>query len=188
MSDREAVYRRLLRRETHSPRSGPASVVAVVLALILIAAIGLSVWWAVDAQFRSNLADWWVGVGSTVDRRVAIVVAAVIAVVIGLLLLLAAILPGGLARHARATDRLVVVIDDGVLADAAADAVAYENDLDRAQVRTTIGRRALDVRVTPTSGLPIDQHRVASAAKAAVTGAGFDAATAVHVAERGVIA
>lgn len=188
MSDREDVYRRLLRRETHSPRSGPASVVAAVLALLLIAAIGLSIWWAVDRQFRSNLSAWWAGIGSTVDPRVALIIGAIVAVIIGLLLLLAAVLPGGLARHARATDRFVVVIDDGVLADAAADAVAYQNDLDRSQVRTTIGRRALDVRVTPTSGLSIDEQRVASAASAAVTGAGFSAATAVHVADRGVIA
>lgn len=185
--DRTAVYRRLLRRETHSPRTVAAVVVALLAAAALLALCALGAALAWDAGFREAFADWLSGAVAGDAASAALTAGGSIAVLVALVLLIVAITPGRRARHARTTERSALVVDDGVLADAAADAVAGSCALDRRQVSTTISRRSLTVRVTPTSGIALDRDRARGAALAAVTGAGFDTTAEVELAPRGVI-
>lgn len=184
MTDHTHLYRRLLRRETHASRSGAAVTVAVLLAMVLIAAIGFSGWWTFDPMLRENVTTWT----ASVDIADIALIGGVVALLLALLLIVASIAPGRRARHARATDRFAVVVDDGVLADAAAHSVAYRSGLDRGQVSTTVGRRGVTVRITPTSGVAVDRELVARTAVAAIADAQFDAAATVEIAQRGVIA
>lgn len=186
--DRQAIHRRVLRRETHSPRSGAAVIFAALLALILFALLGLGVWAAADLTFRDNASSWITDTLVDMNVQATLMIVGILCLLVAVALILVALLPGRRARHARATDRIALVVDDGVLADAAADAVARECALDRSQVSTTMSRRALTVRVTPTSGIHVDRDRVTKVAAAAVAGAGFDTVAAVDVTRDGVIA
>ena len=188
MKDRQAIYRRLLRRETHSSRSGVAVVFAVLFAAVLLALVGLAVWAGYDEGFRQIVAAWIEDSVAAVDGPALLVGVGAACLVIAATLILVAVLPGRRARHARATERFALVADDGVLADAAADAVSRACALGRAQVSTTLARRGLAVRITPTSGIHVDRQRAARAASAALVGAGFDGEATVDVAQEGVIA
>lgn len=188
MDRRHSIYRRVLRREMHSPRSAAAVVFAMLFALTLLALLALGVWAAADNVFRDRAATWLADLMRAADATSALIVTGVLSLFVAALLIFSALLPGRRARHARVTDRVALVVDDGVLADAAADAVVRECALDRSQVSTTIARRTLAVRVTPTSGIRIDHDRVMRAAIGAVAGAGFDTAASVDVARGGVIA
>jgi len=188
MKANQAVYRRLLRRETHSSRSGAAVVFAALLAVALLALIGLAVWAGFDEVFRER-ALAWIDEGITGMAAPAVLIGVGIGcLVVAVLLLLTGLLPGRRTRHARAADRFALVADDGVLADAAADAVSRECALGRAQISTTLGRRSLAVRITPTSGIHVDRDRAARAASRALAGAGFDTTANVEIAQGGVIA
>lgn len=186
--DRHAIHRRVLRRETHSSRSAAAVVFAALVALVLFAALVIGVWAAVDVAFRERTAMWISDAVAGFDPAAMLQISGILALLIAVILILTALLPGRRARHSRETERIALVVDDGVLADAAADAVARECGIPRTQVSTTMARRALTVRVTPTSGIPVDRDRVTRAASAAVSGAGFDTVTAVEIARSGVIA
>ncbi|GAB3631973.1 hypothetical protein GCM10027421_13260 [Microbacterium shaanxiense] len=188
MDRRHATYRRVLRRETHASRSAAAVIFAVLFALMLLGALALGVWAVVDRAFRERAAAWISDVVRAADATSVLIVTGILCLLVAVLLILAAVLPGRRARHARVTDRVALLIDDGVLADAAADAVAREHDIDRRQISTTIARRSLSVRVTPTSGIRIDPDRVAKTASVAVADAGFDTAASVDIARAGVIA
>lgn len=188
MDRRHAIYRRVLRRETHSSRSAAAVVLAALLALMLFTLLVFGIWAAADVTFRERAATWLIDIVGAWDLTSVLIATGILALLVAVLLIFTALLPGSRARHARVTDRVALVVDDGVLADAAADAVARECAIDRRQVSTTIARRGLTVRVTPTSGIRVDRDVVERIAIAAVAGAGFDTAASVDVAREGVIA
>lgn len=188
MKKEQAVHRRVLRRETHSSRTGAAVVLASVLIVLLVATIVLGVWWLVDPGFRDVVADQTAAVASFAGDAGAMTTAGCVAVVLAVVLIAAAVLPGRLARRARSTDRLALLVDDGVLADAVADAVAARCGIDRRQVSATIGRRSATVRVTPTSGVDVDRGAATESAVAALAALGFSLAPRLFVARQGVVA
>lgn len=187
MTDVQGVYRRVLRRETHAARTAPAVIVASILGLLLIAALVLGTWAMFDAGFRKTLGGAAADAAGAINAEAATIAAGVVLVVIALLLIGSAVLPGRRNRRGRVTGNAAVLIDDGVLADAAVDRVASRCGIDRSQVSAVVGRRAVHVRVTPTSGLPIDRRMVKDAVSEAMSGAGFDADVKVSVSERGVV-
>ncbi|MBW1639770.1 DNA/RNA endonuclease G [Microbacterium resistens] len=177
------TYRRALRRETHSPRTASAVVVAVVLLVGLVALVASLVAEAVRPGTVGALVE-----PLPADAlRIGIPVAGGAMAVLGLAAVLLAILPGRRARRSLRGARLAVVADDGVLADAAADAVARRCVLPRAQVRVVVGRR-VDVHVVPTSGVPVDERAAGQAAHDALLRLGLDRVVRVRVEQRGVIA
>ncbi len=181
------VYRRVLRRETHSARTVPAVILAAVLALLLLAALVGGAWLLIDQGMRESAATAMQDAVSAIDVASTATITGAVLVVIAVILILCALLPGRRARHGRVADRMAVLVDDGVLADATASHVATQCGIDRSQVSATVGRRSVWVRVTPTSGLPVDQQIVYDAASEVLSGAGFDAAVKVTIARRGVV-
>lgn len=184
MTDEERIYRRVLRRETHASRTAAASVVSVAVLLLALALLIGGVWWAVDAGFRETVAAQVAGA----TAPAVLIAIGIVALLLAAALLALALLPGRLSRRARLTPRAALLVDDGVLADAIADAVAGAEGVDRRQVSVTLGRRAAFVRVTPTSGLAIDADRVARTANRELARLGFTVTTRVDIAERGVVA
>lgn len=188
MNKEQAVYRRVLRRETHSSRAGAAVTLASVLIVLLVAATAFGVWWVVDRGLRDDVADQTAAVSSIAGDGGTLMTAGCVAVVLAIVLIAVALLPGRLARRARSTDRLALLVDDGVLADSVADAVAARCGIDPRQVSATINRRTATVRVTPTSGVDVDRAAATDSAVATLAAVGFSVAPKLFVADRGVVA
>lgn len=155
-----ALYRRVLRRETHSPRSGLAIALAVVLILVL-AWIGTE---AILALFRQHALiiapDTALAGLAALPRAVvasAIIAGGVVVAVIGFIILLFALLPGRRARHVGPVGRSAVVVDNRVIASSLARSASHAANIDPDQVVVTIGHRTAVVRVRPTSGFPVDR-------------------------------
>lgn len=170
MTTPTARDRRLLRRETHSPRAGLAITVAlitIVLCLFVATEIVLQLLGR-DAVLFSPTDAVRAAASPTDDiRRLAIPLGIGVAL-IGLLLLLAAVLPGRRTRHSLSTDRLAVVIDDEVIASALARSAATTAGVAPDAVRVTVGRRSARISLSPTSGLRVDGALVTESAAAAL--------------------
>ena len=187
MTSEGNVYRRVLRRETHAPRTAPAVVVAVVLLLAILAAGGLTVWDGLDAGGRDVAGR----VGAVLDdasrNAVVLSVTAGVAALIGIVLLVLALSPGRRARRGRVAGRAALLVDDGVLADAAAAAVAARCGLARRQVVVTVARRRAEVRIRPISGLAVDEEGAKEAAASTLSALGFSVTPTVTVLPQGVV-
>ncbi|WP_110590453.1 hypothetical protein [Microbacterium suaedae] len=173
------VYRRVLRRETHRARTVPAVIVAVLTAALVFA----GAWWMADPALRAAAEQL------TASADVAAIgsTAGVVALVVAAVLIAFGVLPGRRARRGRVAGRIAVLVDDGVLAGAAADEVARRCAVVREHVSVTVGHRLAIVRVTPTSGVPVDEGSVREAAHASFAALGFDTKMRVRVTERGVV-
>lgn len=188
MTNEQAVYRRVLRRETHASRTVPALIVAGIGAVVLLSLLGAGVWWLVDPGVRAEAQRWLAGAADVMNEQFASVGIGAVLVIVALLLLVLAVLPGRRARRGRTTDRAVLLVDDGVLADSIAQAVARRVGVDRRRVSVTVGRRAATVHITPTSGVPVDRSAAESAVEDTLGGVGFSLTPRVDVAAEGVIA
>jgi len=89
-----------------------------------------------------------------------------VAVLLGLVLLIVAFSAGRRARHTLPNDRMVVVVDDSVIAGAVARETRRVTGVAPERVHADVSRRLVRVAVTPTSGLPIDAGTVQGAADA----------------------
>ncbi len=158
-----ATRRRLSRRMRHRSRS-----VAVSIAL-WVAALPLA-YLAVEAvlELVGAPALWQrpVDVLGTITGaeaiRYAVAGAAILAAVI---LLVLAFAPGRLSRHELADERMLVIVDDEVLAGALSRAAATAAGVPRDRISTSVGARSAEVTVRPTSGFGIARDDVAAAAE-----------------------
>ncbi|WP_336501651.1 hypothetical protein [Microbacterium paraoxydans] len=183
-----ATSRRLLRREARATRRGPAIALAVVLTAILLALLAGAIAWAIDAAFRAQVSAWFAPVASVAQTPSVLITVGVVLLLLALLLVALAVLPGRRARRTRLDTRAALVIDDGVLADAIADGVARRIGVPRGQVGVTVARRAALIRVTPTSGVPVDAAAAEEAAARVLDEVGFRLSPRVQVSQEGVIA
>ncbi|WP_292787273.1 MULTISPECIES: hypothetical protein [unclassified Microbacterium] len=188
MTANTATARRLLRREARATRRGPAIALAVVLTVLLLVLLGGTVGGSLDEGFRTQVRAWFASVAAIAHTAPALLTAGAVLVALALLLLGAAVLPGRRARRTRLDARAALVIDDGVLADAVADGVARRLGVPRGQTSVTVGRRTVLIRVTPTSGVPVDPAAAEDAAGRVLDEAGFRLSPRVQVAPEGVIA
>ena len=162
----QKLYRRLVRRSTFRSRS-TAVIVTLTIAALAAAYVGTECVLAAlelgpllvapaDAVAQLNSAD-----------APALGIAAA-AAVLGLVLLVAAVTPGRRGRHELPNDRMAVVVDDGVLAGAIGSAVTREAGLPASRVATVVSRTWSVVRVTPTSGSPLDSSVLEASARTLV--------------------
>lgn len=188
MTSEASIYRRVVRRETHASRSAPTAVVAAIVAVVAVLLLAAGVWYLADstapALIEERVTQATAGEGSSA----MLAAIAVGAAVIGVALALAAVLPGRLARRGRITDRAALIVDDGVIADSVARSVGRRIGVPTSQVRVTVGRRALTVRITPTSGASADSRAAEEAARETMRGIGFTSAVRVTVTAAGVVA
>jgi hypothetical protein len=188
MTSQQAVYRRVLRRETHRGRTGASVAVASILVVLLVAGVAGGVWWAVDPALRAGTDAAVAGLAAALDGRLVLLIGGIAAIIVALVLLALALLPGRRARRARAAERVALLVDDGILADGIADAISARCGLSRDQVSTVVGRRSVTATITPTSGAALDRDAALAAIADTVSALGFSATPKVVVADRGVIA
>lgn len=188
MSDEQTLYRRVLRRETHSSRAGAAITVAAVLVLLCVAAGAGAIWLVIDSAARDSVFSATSGFEPDAAVAPMTAVAGGVVALLGLWLLLLGVLPGRKARHGRTAGRVAVVTDDGVAADVIADKVAKSLSTKRDLVSVTVGRRNAVVTVTPVSGVPVDEEAARQAASDAASSLGRPLSPRIDVASRGVIA
>lgn len=157
------VLRRVVRRETHSPRT-VAMIVAVVLVILALVYVGVEIVLNLLGQPALLLGPaaslaWVVGLPTEVPVGASIAIGAVIAV-LGLVLVLLAVTPGRLSKQQLMLGESAVVADNGVIASAIAQRISDDSGLPRDQVRVGVGHRVVDVTVSPAVGVPLDEARV----------------------------
>lgn len=188
MSSQASVYRRIVRRETHSPRSGAAITVAVVIMLIAIAAgvaaVDMIVHPPVWAAMRTGF-DEVAGLRSAV--RYTALVSGIVAMLAGALLVVLAVRPGRRPRRRLDSSRAAVVADDKVIARALAKKAAEAAGISRSQIQVVTGRRHALVRVVPTAGVTVDRSTVTDALLRAGAPYGLTGSPRVVVTEKAVV-
>lgn len=163
------VLRRVIRRETHSPRT-VAMFVAVILLILALAYIGLEIVLSLAAQPAlligpAAAGGWLIGL-PTAQPAGLVIAGSVVLALIGVIFIVLAITPGRLSKHVLDGGGRAVVVDNGVIASALAQHLAEETGLARDSITVGVGHRTVDVTVRPGIGIPLDKTDVAAAAEA----------------------
>lgn len=174
MSD-TTVYRRIVRRETHSSRSGLAVVLALLLAVALawigteavLAAVGTAPLLLAPADLVAAV------LGAAGGPVGAVTAVAVVVALVGLVLVVLALAPGRKGRRGSAEGRSAVVVDDRVIARSLARTAAAAADVGRDQVSVSVGGRRATVEVTDLDGRTSDARGIEQAVAAELDGYRF---------------
>ncbi|MGK3949573.1 DUF6286 domain-containing protein [Microbacterium sp. K2] len=163
------VLRRVVRRETHSPRT-VAMFVAVILLVLALAYIGLEIVLSLASQPALLLGPaaaggWLVGL-PTAQPAGLVIAGSVVLALIGIVFVVLALTPGRLSKHTLESGDRAVVVDNGVIASALAQHLSEETGLARESITVGVGHRSVDVTVRPGVGIPLDKNEVQSAAEA----------------------
>lgn len=162
MSATHSLYRRIVRRETHSSRSGLAVVLAVAL-IVVFAWVGTEIVLALLSRPALLVApvDMFAATMGLVDAPAGIVASAGIAgAAIGVILIVVGVSPGRRARHVLDTQRAATVVDNEVVASALARCASRAGNVDPDRTTVQVSHRQAVVHLTPTSGTPLNRERV----------------------------
>lgn len=163
------ALRRVVRRETHSPRT-VAMFVAVVLLILALGYVGLEIVLYLASQPALLLGPgaglaWLVGLPSGQPAGLVIAGGAVLAL-IGLVLVVLAVTPGRLSKQELSWGERAVVVDNGVLAASLAQHVSDETGIPRENVTVGVGHRVADVTLRLRAGVPLQAAEVQRIAEA----------------------
>ncbi|MGR0161949.1 hypothetical protein [Paenarthrobacter nitroguajacolicus] len=155
---KDSQIRRLVRRETHSSRAVPSTLVTTVLLLAFLWLALESVLWLLNDQpllaSPAQMLRWLQELpGNTIPGGMT--AAGVGVAMLGLWVLGLALGRGRRHRRALESDRAAVVVDDDVIAAAVSGRVRLAVGLAPGQATTTVGGRSVRVQVRPTSGQPL---------------------------------
>lgn len=157
-----ALTERVERRETHSPRTA-AAIAAAVLGILFCLYILLEAalqalgeeHWLLDPP---SAGQWLVDLPGFDPLILGLV--GTVAFLLGLWFFLQGVLPGRRARFVLPNPRAAVVVDAEVLAASLARRARQTAGVSQEQVVVTVGRRAVEVSIRPTSGIPVDAAAV----------------------------
>lgn len=171
MTTTDPVLGRVVRRETHSPRTVATAIVLIVIVL------GLA-YLGVEIVLRLlSLPPLLVGPGDglewlaalpTAQPAAAIIAGSILVALIGLVLVILALSAGRLPKHRMGDE--AVVVDNGVIAQALAQHVSDELSLGRENVTVGVAHRAADISVRPQPGLAVDPAAVRAVAEEELSG------------------
>ncbi|AXH34173.1 DNA/RNA endonuclease G [Humibacter sp. BT305] len=171
MSTTDPVLGRVVRRETHSPRTAATAIVLVVLMLGL-AYLGVEIVLRLLSLPPLLLSPGqgldWLAALPTGQPAAAVVGGSIVVALIGLVLIVLALGAGRLPKHRMGEE--AVVVDNGVIAQALAQHVSDELSLGRENVTVGVAHRAADITVRPQPGLTVDPAAVRAAAEEELTG------------------
>lgn len=159
------LQQRILRRELHSPRSGLAITVAVVL-IVLCFYLGTEIVLLMLGQPALLIAPPQVNTLVPDLDAVAmepVIGSGIVLAVLGVVLLIAAITPGRRPRHQLPASRAMVVADDTVIASALARQAAHAGNTHPDNVTVRVSQHRAVVHLTPTSGIPVQRDAVTTA-------------------------
>ncbi|GGF10205.1 hypothetical protein [Subtercola lobariae] len=165
-----ALYRRITRRETHSPKSGLAIVVAVLVIVFLVYG-GVEI--VLNMLGQRALVASPTQVATAISQADSypvsnVLIAGIVAALVGIALIVAGLAGGRRARHSLADDRAAVVVDNEVIASALARTASHAGNVDPDNTTVTVSHRAARVDIVPTSGNHIDDRKVLDAVTAQV--------------------
>lgn len=153
------AFRRILRRETHSPRTVAMfiAVIALILALIY-AGIEVVLWLAGRSALLvgPGVAAAWLIALPTLQPVALIIASGIVIVLLGLVCLWFALTPGRLAKHQMAAGDRAVLVDNGVIASAVAQHLSDKTGISRDDLSVGVSHRTVDVTVRPQLGMPVD--------------------------------
>jgi hypothetical protein len=166
------TYRRVLRRETHSSRSGVAVALAVLLILVLawigtesvLAAVGTAPLLVAPADAASAVLG---AAGAPVGTLTAI---GVVVAIVGLVLIVVSLAPGRRGRRAAGADRTAAVVDDRVIARSLARTASFAGDVHPDRVSVSVGKKVALVEVDPVSGRTADLRSIEEAVRDEISG------------------
>ncbi|ARJ04100.1 hypothetical protein GCM10010988_28220 [Cnuibacter physcomitrellae] len=171
MTTTDPVLGRVVRRETHSPRTAATAIVLVVLMLGL-AYLGVEIVLRLLSLPPLLLSPGqgldWLAALPTAQPAAAVVGGSIVVALIGLVLIVLALGAGRLPKHRMGEE--AVVVDNGVIAQALAQHVSDELSLGRENVTVGVAHRAADITVRPQPGLTVDPAAVRAAAEEELTG------------------
>lgn len=161
----KSIYRRIARRETHSPRSALAITLAVIL--ILTAA-----WFGTEIVLSIMRRPALLVAPTDAERSIVsafslplgvLLSAGIILAAIGVVLIVASLAAGRRARHVIETERVVTVIDNQVIASALARHASYAGNTNPDNTRVSVSRTHAVVDITPASGTRSDKAAIKDA-------------------------
>ena len=164
-ADTKSLYARITRRETHSSRSLLAIILAVML-IVVFAWIGTEIVLALlglPALLVAPVDMFTSTVGLVNAPAEGVATAGIVVALVGLLLIVAALTPGRRARHVLDTERAATVVDNEVIASALARHSSSAGNVDPDNTTVSVSHRQADVRLTPTSGIPVNRDNVTDA-------------------------
>lgn len=170
-----SLYRRILRRETHSSRSGAAIVVLVAL-IILAAYVGLEAVYAalgLHALLFSPLDALDSALTAATVQGGLLIAVGIVTAIVGLVLIIVGLTPGRRGRHTIDDSRVAVVVDDQVIAAALSRSARTAAGLAPGQVSTWVSRRSARLTITPASGVRADEEAVLAAARSEVSAGAY---------------
>lgn len=167
-----AALKRVVRRETHSPRT-----VATVVVLALVALVSIYVGIEIVLRLR-GVDPLLVAPGTALtwlqelpDQPPGLVVAGgLLAAVAGVPLVWLALGPGRRPKHELGSSSYAVIVDNGVIASSVAERVRRELDLAKGAVVVGVGHRSADIAVRPEPGQPVDGRHVRTVAEFELAG------------------
>ncbi|WOF23214.1 DUF6286 domain-containing protein [Microbacterium betulae] len=167
-----AILNRIVRRETHTPRTTAMFVVVLLLAAALVylaveeilhlSGVGPLLWSPVDMVA-------WASALPTEQPRGAVAVGAAVVVLAGIVLLVLAVAPGRRSRHALDATDHAVLVDNGVIASALSRRLSEETGLSPDAIVVGVGHRTADVTVKPETGWSLDERHVREIADAEIS-------------------
>ncbi|WP_405373107.1 MULTISPECIES: DNA/RNA endonuclease G [unclassified Microbacterium] len=166
------VLRRVVRRETHSPRTVAMIVaVALVIAALAYVAVEVVLYLAAQPALVAAPGDVLAWASSLPENGPAglVIAAGVVIALIGLWLVIVALTPGRLSKHELSWGGRAVVVDNGVLAAALARHLSDETGIEPDRITVGVGHRSVDVTVRPAPGIPLDESAVTRLSDAEVS-------------------
>lgn len=180
-----SVLRRVVRRETHSPRTVATVIVLVLVALAAIYAgieIVLHLLGLAPLLVTPGAALAWVAAMPEAIPQALVVAGGAAAMLIGAVLVWLALSPGRRSKHELGAAPHAVLVDNGVIASSVAEQVRRELDLSRGAVIVGVGHKTADVTVRPEPGQPMEKSHARSVAEAEL--ASYDLSPRVKVRAR----
>lgn len=184
--------KKVLRRETHSPRSVLSVVVAILITGVsiyamlemLLAGLGQPTWLLDPISSAQWLADLPGNYSHLLLGAVGVLVA-----LVGLIVLGQGLLPGRRARHTIAHPRVAIVVEDEVVASALAKSARMAAGVTREQVMVVVSAKAVQVHVRPTSGIRLSETEIKTAVETELAAMNLQPAlrVSVNLADSGVI-
>jgi hypothetical protein len=165
------ALRRVVRRETHSPRT-VAMFAALIILIAALVYVGIEITLRLLSQPALLLGPaagfaWLVGL-PTAQPVGLVVFGGVVIAVLGVVFIVLALTPGRLSKHEMQWDDRAVVVDNGVIASALAQHLSDETGLARDRITVGVAHRSVDVTVRPGAGVPLDRDRVREMADAEI--------------------
>ena len=162
------VDKRIIRRETHSPRSVAAITVASAMIVVIawlavegvVSLLGNAPLLATPRQILTVIAT------APTASAGALGVTAVLCLLVGLVLLMLAVFPGRRSRRRASSRTAIIVVNDELLASAVARKVARAAGVSPDAVVVSLGRRSGTIRIRPVSGISIDRDEIQKVAQA----------------------